>query len=371
MEIARIVQTRHNLPLGTPLQTAWDAEPRDHLEIDLIWVESDDGRAGVGAGPPLPPVSGFEDLFIGRDPLDLQRHNRVIESLSYHYGPCWPLDLALWDLAGKIHNAPVWKLLGGAGGQLATAAALGDMRSPEQLAELAQDADAEGFRALMIRIYDQDWEVDAARVSAVREAVGDDLRILTDWRQAAPMPWQVDQPRSREETLSLTRALEDLNVYWIDNPVHGGDYKGMQALRARKKVKVAAGARARDIHDLRNLIMRDVSDVIRADATRIGGITGLFPVLKRARERGAMISPSSWDHGITMIANAHLAAAVGGCPYFEYPVDPPALLPEQRDFLLREPILTDAEGFLDLGEAPGFGLALDDDMLQDTQVPIS
>lgn len=368
MHIARIVQTRHRLSLETALQTAWDAEPRQHLDIDLVWVETDDGRAGVGAGPALPPTPVFEDLFLGRDPMDLQRHNRVIESLSFYHGPCWALDVALWDLAGKINGVPVWQLLGGAGGQIAAAAAFGDTRPGAELGELARDARAEGFRAVMIRLYDENWRSDVARVKAIRDVVGRDIQILADWGQGAPMPWLADQRRAREDALNLTEALEDYEVYWIDNPLHRGDYKGMQGLRQRKTVKIAAGSTARDLHDLRNLIVRDAVDVIRADATLVGGLTGLFPVLKKARERGAMVSPSSWYHGIAMVANAHLAAAVGGCPYFEYPVDPPSLLPEQRDFLMKEPLLTDREGFLDLGERAGLGLILDNDVLVDTQI---
>ena len=58
--------------------------------------------------------AGHEHLFVGQDPLAIERHYRVLSHLDFHYGRCWPLDLALWDLAGKITGQPCWKLLGGA-----------------------------------------------------------------------------------------------------------------------------------------------------------------------------------------------------------------------------------------------------------------
>lgn len=370
MRIARLVQTRHRIPLDHPFQAAWDAEPRDTYDVDLVWVECDDGRAGVGAGPAIPTLPDYEDLFLGRDPLDLQRHNRIIESLSFHVGPYWALDIALWDLAGKIHGQPVWRLLGGKSGRLKAAAGLADIKDSEELAELAEDAIAEGFQIMLVRLCDREWQEDVRRVRAVRQRIGQDLKLLTDWRQGAPMPWDADVVRPMDQTTAMAHALEDLQVSAFEDPVHRADYRALKTLRQRGRAKIAGGSHAKDLHDLRNLITRDAVDIVRSDASGLGGITGLFPVLKRARERGMMASPTSWRHGIAMIANAHLAAAVGACPWFEYPVDPPALLPEQRDFLLKEPVITTNDGTLDLGNRSGLGLLLDNDALEDTQVDL-
>ena len=57
--------------------------------------------------------AGHERFFIGQDPMAIERHYRILSNIQFHYGRCWPLDLALWDLAGKITGQPVWKLLGG------------------------------------------------------------------------------------------------------------------------------------------------------------------------------------------------------------------------------------------------------------------
>ena len=72
--------------------------------------------------------AGHEDLFIGQDPLALERHYRVLAHIDFHYGRCWPLDLALWDLAGKIAGQPCWKLLGGLSNRVQAYASCGVLR---------------------------------------------------------------------------------------------------------------------------------------------------------------------------------------------------------------------------------------------------
>ncbi len=371
MRIARIVQTRHRIPFDPPIQTAWDAHPRDSFDVDLVWVETDDGMLGIGAGAPIPYLPDHMDLFIGADPLDLQRHNRVIESLSLHHGPAWALDLALWDLAGNIHEQPVWRMLGGTDQRLRTYAALGVERPTDELASLAQDVITDGFQALLVRLNGQDWKADADCMAAVREAVGADLVLLADCGRGAPLPWRTEDTRSPEDTVALVKALEELGVFWIEDPLHRADYKGLADLREQTNTNIAGGAYALELHDIRNLIVRDAIDVLRADAAHTGGITGLFPLGQRAKERGLMVSPRAWSNGITMMANAHLAAALGACPCFEYAIDPPSFGPDTRDFLLAEPLLPDEQGWLDLGDAPGFGLSYSQDALNDTQIPMA
>ena len=84
-----------------------------HFDATVVRVTTDSGLTGVASGDLMLGFAGHENLFIGTDPLALERHFRVLSNIDFHYGRCWPLDLALWDLAGKILGAPCWKLLGG------------------------------------------------------------------------------------------------------------------------------------------------------------------------------------------------------------------------------------------------------------------
>jgi L-alanine-DL-glutamate epimerase-like enolase superfamily enzyme len=87
-----------------------------------------------------------------------------------------------------------------------------------------------------------------------------------------------------------------------------------------------------------------------------------------AQEAGLVFTPHTWGNGIGLMANIHLAAGIADSPYLEFPYDPPEWPVERRDFMLAEPIRVDAQGWIDLSERPGLGLALDEDVLKGTKV---
>ena len=111
--ITGITITHHRLRFDPPFRAAWDSAPRPHWDATIVRVESDTGHVGIGSGDLMLGFAGHEHLFVGRDPMATERHYRTLSHLSFHYGRCWPLDLALWDLAGKITGQPCWRLLGG------------------------------------------------------------------------------------------------------------------------------------------------------------------------------------------------------------------------------------------------------------------
>ena len=111
--IASIAISHHRLPLTPPFHASWDTKPRVHFDATIVRVTTDTGLEGVASGDLMVGFAGHESLFVGEDALAIERHYRVLSHIDFHYGRCWPLDLALWDLAGKITGQPCWKLLGG------------------------------------------------------------------------------------------------------------------------------------------------------------------------------------------------------------------------------------------------------------------
>lgn len=366
MKISRITLSHHRLTLDPAFRAAWDSRPRHHLDACVIRIETDDGLVGIGAGGPMPGFIGHEDLFIGSDPRDLARHVQTIDALSFHYGRCWPLDLALWDLVGKITGQPCWRMLGGATRRLPLYASSGTVREPEAMAALAGRYMNDGFRAMKVRFDAEDWRGGIARIEAIREAVGDRLTLMVDLNRAWRMPWDQRPPLSFKDALHLARALEDLGVFWLEEPLHRGDLEGMAALRRATTLRIAGGEMAREMHELDQLIDRRCLDVLQPDVTLVGGITGLSRIGRRAAAAGLHFTPHTWGDGIGLMANAQLAGGIGGCQWLEFPFDPDGWTPERRDFMLRRTIVGDESGHLTLPEYPGLGIELDEERLAAT-----
>ena len=154
----------------------------------------------------------------------------------------------------------------------------------------------------------------------------------------------------------------------MDEPLHRADYAGMRALREATDVRIAGGEMTRQVHELRELIVGGCVDVLQPDVALVGGISGLRRVALLAQEHHIAFTPHTWTNGMGVTANAHLVAGLTDAPFREYPYDPPEWSLERRDFLMREPLEVDAEGWINLSDAPGMGYALDEGQLQATHL---
>jgi L-alanine-DL-glutamate epimerase-like enolase superfamily enzyme len=368
VKIRSIAVTHHRLELAPPFHAAWDSVPRRHFDATIVRVHTDEGLMGVGSGDLMLGFAGHEHLFIGHDPLLLERHHRVLSHLSFHYGRCWPLDLALWDLAGKIAGQPCWKLLGGLHDRVRAYASSGTLRDPGAMAEAAERYLAAGFPALKIRFQRGDWRDDVRALEAVRARVDDRLVLMVDCNQGWRLPQDTYPPWTLKDAIEVARALERLGVYWMEEPLHRGDRAGMRALRTMVDVRIAGGEMTRELYEFRDLIAEGAVDVLQPDASLVGGITGLRRVALMAQEHNLVFSPHTWGNGIVVIANAHLAAGVADVPFLEFPYDPPEWDLGRRDFPLAGPLRVDDAGWIRLTEAPGMNIVLDEAVLVRTRV---
>lgn len=368
MKITDIVITHHRFPLEPPFCPSWDTKPRREFPATIVRVETDEGLTGVASGDLMIGFEGHEHLFIGQDPLAIERHYRILSNLQFHYGRCWPLDLALWDLAGKIAGLPCYKLLGGLSDRVRAYASSGTLRDPRAMAETARRFLERGFKAMKIRFHRGDWRDDIRALEAVRDEVGDDMVLMVDCNQGWRMPWDVETPWSLKDALQVARELEELDVYWMEEPLHRGDYDGMAELRRATDVRIAGGEMTRELHEFRTLIQRGALDVLQPDVALVGGITGLRRVAMMAQEHNLVFTPHTWTNGVGVLANAHLVAGCTGAPFLEFPYDPPEWSLDRRDFMMVDPLDVDADGWIRLPDAPGLGFELDEDRLAATRI---
>jgi len=367
-KIARIEITQHRLQFPFPFHASWDTKPRHHWDATIVRIETDQGLVGYGSGDLMVGFAGHEDLFIGHDPLMIERHYRVLSHINFHYGRCWPLDLALWDLAGKITGQPVWKLLGGLSNRIRAYASSGTLRDPGAMAAAAERYLGEGFPAMKIRFHRGDWRDDVKALEAVRARIGNRLELMVDCNQGWRLPWDTETPWSFKDALTVARELERLDVFWMEEPLYRADRTGMKALREATDVRIAGGEMTRELSEFRELIVGGCLDVLQPDAALVGGITGLRRVSIMAQEHNLIFTPHTWTNGIGVLANAHLSAGTTDLPFLEFPYDPPEWDLDRRDYMMAAPFRVGPDGWITLSDEPGFGFELDEECLARTRI---
>ncbi|TKC82985.1 mandelate racemase/muconate lactonizing enzyme family protein [Trinickia terrae] len=364
--ITRIDITHHQLELDPPFPASWDSQPRRKFPATIVRITDDAGRVGFGSGDAMYGFADYEHLFIGADPLDLPRHSAVLDNIGFHAGRPWPLDIALWDLAGKIRGEPCWRMMGGRSHRVRAYASSGVHRTPGEMAKLAQHVVERGFPALKIRFGRTRLAGDLDALAAVRDAVGGKLELMVDCNQGWRMPWDTKAPWTVDEALAVARELEKQNVYWMEEPLHRGDYDGYAKLRQRTPVRIAGGELTRERYEFDELLARECLDVVQPDVACTLGMEGLRKLAQAVEARGKVFTPHTWGNGIGLAANLHLTAGAANAPFIEFPYDPPEWSIERRDFMLQAPIDIDSEGWLNLSDAPGLGLAIDEAALDAT-----
>ena len=366
--ITGIEVSQHRLHFSPPFNASWDTKPRTFWDATIVRVHTDAGLTGYGSGDLMLGFEGNEHLFIGQDAMAIERHWRVINNINFHAGRCWPLDLALWDLAGKITGQPCWRLLGGLSNSVKAYASSGTLRAPAELADAAQKYHALGYSALKIRFHRGDWRKDIKALEAVRARVGDKLDLMVDCNQGWRMNWDTYAPWSLKDAVQVARELEKLGVYWMEEPLHRGDVEGMRRLRDCTDVRIAGGEMTRELYEFRNLITAGALDVVQPDVALVGGITGCRRVALMAQEHNLIFTPHTWTNGMGVTANAHLTAGTCDAPFLEFPFDPPEWDLDRRDYMMQEPLRVNQDGLIILSDRPGMGYDLNEDVLKATRI---
>jgi D-galactarolactone cycloisomerase len=361
VRISAIRLQRLRVPLEPPFPAAWDPVPRTAFPVTIVRVETDEGVAGIGSGDTMDGFGAFEHLFLGQDPLAISRHVRVLETIDFHAGRYWPLEAALWDIAGQVAGVPVASLFGGGSDGIPAYASCGMLLPAAERAESALRLREEGFRALKIRVDPGRLEEGLNAVTATRTAVGDSMAIMVDLNQGWRMPGDITPSIDLTAAREIAARLADDGVLWLEEPLIGTDLRGLAALRASGLgIRIAGGEMTRTHHEALAALDADAFDVYQPDVVLAGGMLRNRTLAELTLSRGRWFTPHTWTNGLGLLANLHVAAGVGGGPFIEYPYDPPGWTPERRDAFLAEPIRPDADGILHVPAAPGLGAILDD-----------
>lgn len=353
-------------PYGEGEAPEWSQGALPAQVATLIEVVSDSELSGIGecqAGVFAPSaieglVCHFEPFLAGRDPFAIEALVSELRSRNLWWAACGlganvvaAIENALFDLKGKALGAPVWQLLGGlVHAELPLyASTTGGLVLDEVVAD-ARRVVAEGYRWVKVPI-GFGRERDRAIVASVREAVGPDVRLAVDAVQGyAPRPW------SAKAAIQVARAIEELDIAWLEEPVSGRDPEANAEVRRATSIPVSGGESLGTLAEFMLMIDGGAFDIVQPDASHVG-ILESKGVIRYAAARGLGVILHSWASGPALMANYHVAFSTPSCFVLEFPTTPNPLVSE----LLVEPFRVE-DGALRAPTAPGLGVCLPDDV---------
>ncbi len=340
----------------------------------VVEIRTDEGTTGWGEcyGPAAVNKALIETQYrprvIGRDPFDIEvvwedLYNRIKDygATGFAITALSGIDIALWDIMGRAVGKPVHKLIGGAHRTEVMAYATGlyftdmDRLIPEAVEE-ARGYAAEGFRAIKMKIGLGDPKLDLARVEAVREAIGPDVRLAVDANHCLTVP----------QAIRLGRAMEPLDILWFEEPISLEDRDGYVEVTRALDMAVAGGENEFTRWGFRDTIARKAMDIVQPDVCAAGGISECRKIAALASAHGVECVPHAWGSAIGLAATVQFLAALPDTPPALRPM-PPMLEFEQtpnplRDDLAREPI-RQVDGVVRVPDGPGLGIEVDREVL--------
>ena len=288
------------------------------LDTLFVRVVTDQGIEGWGEGfghACCPATRAVVDTqlapaVLGEDARDIRGLMTRLAQRLHLFGRNGPhiyalsaLDVALWDIAGKAANLPLWRLLGGAPvGALSAYASLLRYSAPAEVGKACARALDQGYRAIKLH------EIDVPQVAAAREAAGPDVDIMLDTN----CPWTVDQ------SIRMARRLQPYNLAWLEEPLWPPeDYRGLARIRREGGVPISCGENAAGLFDFKAMMDVHAVDIIQPSVAKIGGVTEVMKIAAVAETKGVRLVPHCAYFGPGFLASLHLAASLAPAAPFE------------------------------------------------------
>jgi D-galactarolactone cycloisomerase len=308
----------------------------------------------------------FRDDIIGMDPLDAASLADRSYTDPYHFGgsafvQCVvsAIDVACWDIRGKVTGRPIYRLLGGTRRESvrAYASTMYFTEAERSAAEPVRRAVDEGFTAVKIKIGSSPDE-DVERVRTAREVLGDDGRLMVD----------INGNYRPDQALGTARAIEEYDVAWIEEPVPPENYSGYRELSRRVDVPLAAGEAHYGRFQFKRLIDERLVDVVQPNIGRCGGLSEARRIADMAGTENVAVRPHVWNSAVGVAAAVHFAASVGDYPHTRHVPDLMMVEFDRSPNPLREEILETSldptGGSVAVPQDPGLGIEVDEDALR-------
>ena len=351
----------HGASVSVPLET--------HRVTLLVKISTDAGIVGWGETAPIGGARGaiadvLGPALIGKNPM---QHRKLWYDLwGANFGePCalGAIDIALADIRGKALGVPITDLYGGRYRDkvpaYASAMNYTEGKVPEEFyPEDALEKIELGFRNLKMRLGQGGPERDAQIAAIVRDAVGPDIRLMTD----------VNAAYTLHDALKLGDAISELDFYFYEEPLpQAPDYEGYEELTAKSKIAIACGEVLDTRHSAKRIIDRRCMNIIQPDISLCGGIGEVLYIAELAALSSIRCVPHCWGCAVLIAATTHAVSMIAE-PHIGFPTDTPMLEFDQSENPWRTEIVAEpfkvVEGFVDVPTGPGLGIEVLEDVVR-------
>jgi D-galactarolactone cycloisomerase len=343
----------------------------------IIKIETDEGIMGWGesfchdAWPAIAALIDrvYKPLLIGQDALSRE----VIWSLLYNWTRDYGqkglttaaisgIDIALWDIAGKMAGMPVSKLLGGNFCEQVEAYATGlyiterALKDPTILAEEALLYVEQGFKGIKMKV-GFGLDIDFRNVQCVRKMIGSSIKLMVDANHGYPP----------DMSIRLARQIEDLDIFWFEEPVVPEDLEGYREVRQATTIPIAGGEAEFTRYGFSRLLSQRCVDFVQPDLCITGGISEGLKIAALASTIGIRLVPHIWGTGIALAAALQFIAVQPPSPPSLYSNSPMLELDRTENPLREESLVTNLElkdGYLTIPQGPGLGVEVDENFLE-------
>ena len=335
-------------------------------DAGLVRVDTDEGLVGWGPGGygwSESLAEAVRTVLVGQSPLDTWPLRQKLVAGRVPPGFLGALDIALWDLKGKLFGQPVHRLLGGALRDRVPAYATGGYYlipddSIEWLRGKVQESVERGFRYYKMKIGACSNAYDFERLEAVREVLGPERRLAVDATTTYNLPL----------AMQGGRELDKRDILWFEDPLPAEDVEGYLRLTESLDIPVTAhyGAILPNVFEL---VRRRAVDQVQPSIDGVGGFTMALQMMGIAKLQSIVYMPSCWSTHLHIAATLHLLAVLPSSRT-RLTDDPPLLEfdtsenPLRDDSILMEPIRLESDGAVRVPSGPGLGVEINEETLE-------
>ena len=316
-------------------------------------------------------IKRLNELLVGENPLDIERlWNKTFRSFTYmgtrgatsHVVS--GIDIALWDILGKAAGMPLYKLWGGDKDKVIPYASMVLLSTPEERAAQASSLSAQGWQAMKVRLHHETIAEDIRTIEAIREAVGDEMTLMADGNQAQSSgDWQPGVQWNAQRAYETASELQDMNVYWLEEPLTRYNYDGLAELSSKVEIPIAGGENNPGVNEFVQICEQGVYSLLQPESMVMNGLTNLRKIGVLAELYGKEIVPHHGGGNIGVIAHMHLVASWRHAPFMELLHDPPVGHYRNKFSIMSNAPEVDSDGFMSLPQGPGLGIEIDPDLI--------